>query len=158
MYACCDKPFVFVATKILTRKAYFCRDKKTFLSRKTFCICRDNFFVEASILSSQQKTCFVATKMILVVAPTNDSLHCPINPHRVTETPTFVSFSLDCELVVVLVLLCVALLYLLFCLFVVVFVLHISSANYLPCVLILVVWESAFLVCCVAIVKRLFLS
>ena len=103
------------------------------------------------------KDVFVATKMILVAAPASDSLHCPINPHRVTETPTSVSFPLDCGLVVVLVLLCVALLYLLFCLFVV-FVLHISSANYLPCVLILAVWESAFLVCCVATVKRLFLS
>ena len=49
----------FVATKVLSRQAYFCRDKRRVLSR--------------------QKTCFVATKhvfvtteMVLVAAPAND--------------------------------------------------------------------------------------
>ena len=50
---------IFVATNIFLLRQNFCRDKHTFVATK------DVFF---------QKTCFVATKIILVAAPANDSL------------------------------------------------------------------------------------
>ena len=70
---CRDKGFVatnifrnkqtFVATKLLLQQNYVCLDK-----------------FASSILLSRQKTCFVATKNILVAAPANDSTvpntHC----------------------------------------------------------------------------------
>ena len=64
----------FVATKIcfavFAVTKYFCHDKNI-LSRETQ-FCRDKSFVASSVLLSQQKTCFVATKMILVAAPASD--------------------------------------------------------------------------------------
>ena len=51
-YACRDK-HNFVATKVFSRQAYFCRDER-------------RVFVGL---------CFVATKMILVAAPATDSNH-----------------------------------------------------------------------------------
>ena len=48
---------MFLATKVLSRQAYFCHDKRHVLSRQTR-VCRDKSFV--------------ATKMILVAAPAND--------------------------------------------------------------------------------------
>ena len=54
----------FVATFVATE--IFCHDKHNFVATKTF--------VTASIFLSRQKTCFVATKMILVAAPANDSV------------------------------------------------------------------------------------
>ena len=85
---------------LLSQQAYFCRDKRVFVAIKhVFChnktcgnihvfvttnICRNkssvatkifcHSFVMSSILLSWQKTCFVATEMVLVVASTNDSL------------------------------------------------------------------------------------
>ena len=53
----CRDKHNFVATNVLSRKAYFCRDKTRLLSRQT-AVCRD-------------KT-FVATKMIFVAAPASD--------------------------------------------------------------------------------------
>ena len=53
---------MFVVTNIM------CRDKHKF-----YC---DKGFVTASILLSRQKTCFVATKMILGAAPANDNYRC----------------------------------------------------------------------------------
>ena len=47
----------FVATKVLSRQAYFCRDKRRVLSWQAR-VCRDRTFV--------------ATKIILVAAPAND--------------------------------------------------------------------------------------
>ena len=90
---------IFVVINIiLSRQGYFCRDKRVFVATKhVFCcdnimllatkvlshqtrVCRDNQinvcgdkpFVAASILSSRQKTGFVATKMILVAAAASD--------------------------------------------------------------------------------------
>ena len=54
---CRDKN-LFVATKVLSQPAYFCRDKRRVLSRQTRVSCFD-------------KT-FVATKTIHVAAPAND--------------------------------------------------------------------------------------
>ena len=121
-YACSDK-IMFVATKVLSRQAYVCHDKRLVLSRETrVCcdkrmlvatklllsqnyvfgdkyfslqtFCRDRIYFFATIFSQQNlfddkhtfvatkdvfcvchdKT-FVATKMILVAAPTNDRQH-----------------------------------------------------------------------------------
>ena len=102
-YFCRDKGFVatniykhvFVATKYV-----FCRDKSMLgatklLSRENY-VCRRETrvaFVTTSILLLRQKTCFVATKlclsrqihvcfiatkMILVAAPANDSIRQPL--------------------------------------------------------------------------------
>ena len=74
--------FFFVATKvclsrqniILSRQAYFCRNKHVFDEKyvccdKTFCrdkqFSRKKSFVAASILLSRHKTCFVATNACL---------------------------------------------------------------------------------------------
>ena len=77
---CRDKhniKYTFVATKlclsrqVLSRPTYFCRDQHT--------------FVVTNILLSRQKTCFVvfvATNMILVAAPANDSGHQWTTPCR----------------------------------------------------------------------------
>ena len=74
---------IFVATNtILSRQKYACYDKcfiatNTCLSRQKLC-CNNKYFVATSILLSRQKTfcrdkhVFVATKMILVAAPTRD--------------------------------------------------------------------------------------
>ena len=88
---CCDKlTFVatntclprrntsFVVSKVclsrhLLRQTYFCRDKHVFCRNK-------RNFAATKVLSrrakdvSRQKTCFVATKMILVAAPASDSM------------------------------------------------------------------------------------
>ena len=53
----CHNKIMFVVTKVLSRQAYFCCDKRCVLSWQT-CVCHD-------------KT-FVTTKMILVAAPTSD--------------------------------------------------------------------------------------
>ena len=78
-FVCRDKYRCFVATKVcLSRHKHvfiatnICRDK-SFVATKTFC--RDKRFVAASTLLSRQKTCFVATKIILVAAPANDIIH-----------------------------------------------------------------------------------
>ena len=63
---------VCVATKVcLLRQNYVCRDK--YLSWQTFWHAK-NMFVATSMLLSQQKRCFVTTKIILVAAPANDCL------------------------------------------------------------------------------------
>ena len=63
---------MFVTTKVLSRQAYFCRDKRRVLSQQTR-LCRDRSmliaanifhrktFVMTSILLLQQKRCFVST-------------------------------------------------------------------------------------------------
>ena len=56
---------VFVATIFLSQQAYFCRDKRTVLSRQT-------------------RVCFVAKKMILVAAAASDSYF---------SVPTIISHS-----------------------------------------------------------------
>ena len=69
---CCDKSFVarkvllrqkyFVATKLLSCQAYFCRDKRRVLY----------FWWELPHVLFLSRVCsFVATKIILVRAPTN---------------------------------------------------------------------------------------
>ena len=61
-----DKPndkHVFVATNILSRQNYVCRDKS---------------FVAASITFVATKDVFVATKMILVAAPANDTVRLSV--------------------------------------------------------------------------------
>ena len=98
-YACRNKTVVttnvchdkhhFVATKVLSRKTYFFRDQRSVLSRQNMCLSRQKYAcrdkknnnklhnktsVMTSTLLSRQKTCFVATKMILVAALANDSL------------------------------------------------------------------------------------
>ena len=64
----------FVATKIcfaVFAVTNICHGKNI-LSRETQ-FCRDNFVVVAtSVLLTEEKTCFVATKIILVAAPAND--------------------------------------------------------------------------------------
>ena len=80
-YFCLDKTFVTTSicrdkyniciTQVLSRQAYFCRDKHTFVATNT-CLLRQNtsfvatevftsrqIFVAKSILSLRQKTCFV---------------------------------------------------------------------------------------------------
>ena len=74
---CLDK-HVFVATKVSLSRQNCCRDKtvvmtKLCLSRQKY-VCHDKTFDAISMLLSLQKTCFVATKMILVAAHTNDTL------------------------------------------------------------------------------------
>ena len=49
---------MFVVTKVLSRQAYFCRDKR--------CVCRDKR------CDCRDKHVFVATKMTLVAAPASD--------------------------------------------------------------------------------------
>ena len=69
---------VFVTTKVLWWQAYFCRDKRHVLSWQ-ICVChnKSKLFV-TKVLSQQNYVCcdksFVATKMMLVAAPTNDTL------------------------------------------------------------------------------------
>ena len=93
---CCDK-HNFVATKILTWQVYFCHDKRhvccdkivcfdKYLLRQTHVCCdKHNLFV-TKVLSGQAYFCCnkthillqqtrVMTKMILMAAPTNDSVH-----------------------------------------------------------------------------------
>ena len=67
---CCDKAFVAINI-ILSRQAYFCRDKHVFVVTD---ICRDKSFVAASLLVSRQTCVFVSTKLILVAAPANDTV------------------------------------------------------------------------------------
>ena len=96
---CCDTTFVetntyFVVTKVCLSRQRFCRAKLTFVTTKDvfvaikhlfchdksmlvatniFCCDKQNCVAtKASILLSRQKTCFVATKMILVAASAND--------------------------------------------------------------------------------------
>ena len=52
-------------------KYHFCRDKQVFVKTKRV-FCDKNMFVATSILLLRQKTCFVATKLILVAAPATD--------------------------------------------------------------------------------------
>ena len=54
----------FCRDKIFSSRQNICRDKYLSLQTQTFC--RGKSFVATSILLSRQKTCFVATKMILV--------------------------------------------------------------------------------------------
>ena len=67
------------ATKVcLSSKQKFCLDKHTFVGTKDV-FCRDkNVFVATKVCLSRQNLChdkrFVATKMIFVAAPANDSL------------------------------------------------------------------------------------
>ena len=74
---CRDKRML-AATKLLSRQVYFCRDKTRLLSRQTR-VCRDKHnFVATKLLSrqayvSRDKHVFVATKMILVAVPANDT-------------------------------------------------------------------------------------
>ena len=74
---CCSKHYL-VMTKVLLWQAYFwcnkhvfCHDK-TFVAHKIMFVVTKYFRCDKSILSLQQKTCFVATKMILAAAPAND--------------------------------------------------------------------------------------
>ena len=85
-YACHDKTFVtmniclsqqiFVATTFVT-KYFFCRNKHNFVTTKV--LSRQAYFCcdKRCVLSWQPRVCrnktFVTTKMILVAAPTNDS-------------------------------------------------------------------------------------
>ena len=83
---------IFVATKVvLLQQKYACRDK-TFVAKK-LCLSRQIFFHDNIILSRQayfcrdkrrvlswEKTCLVATKMIQVAAPANDTPRLIIPP------------------------------------------------------------------------------
>ena len=62
---------IFVVTKVLSRQAYFCSDKRRVLSRQT-CVCRDETFV--------------ATKMRLVAALPNDNLFVWIGAREMRTT------------------------------------------------------------------------
>ena len=84
---CCNKivchdKHVFVGTKVLSRQAYFCCDKRCVLSRQT-CVCHDKsklvmtklLLRQASVTTEHVLCCnktFVVTKIILVAAPAND--------------------------------------------------------------------------------------
>ena len=65
---CCAKSFC-------CNKHVFCRvlRQTSFRCGKIFCRDKHKSFVMISILLSRQNTSFVATKIILVVAPTNDT-------------------------------------------------------------------------------------
>ena len=60
-----------VVTKVVSRQAYFCHSRSNLVMTKVLSqqnyVCCDKSFVTTKI-------CFVATKMIPVSAPTNDSL------------------------------------------------------------------------------------
>ena len=81
-YFCCDKSF---ATANICRDKHtfntsVCRDKSKLVATKLFLswqkyVCHNKSFVATSTLLSWQKTCFVATKVILVAAPANDKKH-----------------------------------------------------------------------------------
>ena len=75
----CRNNFFFVTTSILLwRQTRVCRDKNMLVATKLlYCTKR---FVTTSILLTRQKTCFVATKMILVAA-------------RASDTPVWIQFS-----------------------------------------------------------------
>ena len=80
---CRDKS-VLVATKLCLSWQNLCRDKHTFVMTKDV-FCPDKLFyvgfffsmtkVVTSILLSWQKTCFIATKMVLEAAPANNTQH-----------------------------------------------------------------------------------
>ena len=72
----------FIATKVCLSRQNFCHDKQEF--------CRDKGFVAARILLSRQRTCFVATKMMLVAASASDSVRLK---HRHSEQ----RYSCHCE-------------------------------------------------------------
>ena len=67
---CLDK-HIFVATKVSLSRQNFYGDKNMFVPRRK----NKRSFVATSILLSRQKTCFVATKMILVAASANNTIH-----------------------------------------------------------------------------------
>ena len=58
---------MLVGTKLLSQQIRVCRDKQTFVATKDV-FCRDKHMFD-----TQSKT-FVATKIMLVAAPANDSL------------------------------------------------------------------------------------
>ena len=68
----------FVATKVLSQQTYFCRDKRRICVDKHIFVatkdvfCRDKHVFATKPLSRVCHKTFVATKMILVVAPAND--------------------------------------------------------------------------------------
>ena len=74
----------FCRDKIMSqRQAYFCRNKRRVSSRQARVCCDKSKFVATKLclfrqifvatkVLSRQKTCFVATKMILEAAPAND--------------------------------------------------------------------------------------
>ena len=95
---CRDKTFVttniwrdkhnFVATTVLLRQAYFCRDKTRLLSRQTG-VCREKHVFVATkrifvVVPANDKHVFVATKRIFVVVPANDK-HAFVATKRIFE-------------------------------------------------------------------------
>ena len=70
----CDDKSMPVATKVLSclsRPNYVCRDK-IFLSLQAY-LCREKNNKKENNNNNNNKTYIVATKMIFVAAPTNDS-------------------------------------------------------------------------------------
>ena len=62
---------MLVATKVLSRQIYFCRDK-LFIIYYNY-VCRDKLtFIATKTCLSRQNTSFVATKIILVASPANE--------------------------------------------------------------------------------------
>ena len=82
-YACRDKPFV--ATNI-------CRNKHNFVATNVW-LSRQKYFVATNVSSPQTRLClsFVATKMILVSAPANDTLRATAVTPGGTDTKIRVS-------------------------------------------------------------------
>ena len=61
----------FVVTKVLSRQAYFCRYKHMFVVTKDVFRCNKTSLLSRQKYAYYSKT-FIATKMILMAAPTND--------------------------------------------------------------------------------------
>ena len=84
---CCDK-HNFVTTNTCLSQPIFVITK---VVSQTQC-CHDKSCVTAGILLSHQKTCFVATKMILVATPSNDRPSLKV-PRICRERVLFCPFS-----------------------------------------------------------------
>ena len=83
-YACRDKSFVETKLHVFVSRDKFCDDRHTFVVETKDVICRDrHVFVATKLCLSRQKyqayffrnKTFVATKIILVAAPANDTYH-----------------------------------------------------------------------------------
>ena len=68
------KYFVTTNTNVLSRQAYFYRDKRRVMFVDN-CVCRDKYSPDKSFVATKiNKHVFVATKMILVTAPANEAM------------------------------------------------------------------------------------
>ena len=80
IYFCRDKRN-FVATKVLSRQAYFCCDKHVFCPDKSMLVATNILSGQRRALSRETRVysdrTFVATKMVLVAAPPTDMVRLP---------------------------------------------------------------------------------